>query len=330
MAVQRLQQEGPLIWMLADETLQEVLARLPDRVDRQSWCLVCKKFLHLEAVGRKYVHLMRPEILEPVLGRYSQVEHLDLSSCVIISDVSLATVAKFTSPRLLSIKLVRTKGFGAIGVRSLCQCRLLQDVDLTFCISVGDSELVAISELQHLQKLKLTACRNVTDLGLASLARCKELRNLTLKYCTGVGDDGVRDIATGCPLLNIIDLSFTEVSDSGLASLTLLKNLECLSLISCNNVTDDGLRCLRSGCKLLQKLDVAKCSNVSSQGIIALTGSSVQLQELNLSYCKAVSRYAYIKYSNLGHVRRLYCRAYQPTAAKGYYYYPMNFFTMEG
>lgn len=202
--------EEPLIWKLADENLQDILARLPDRVDRQSWCLVCQKFLYLEAVGRKYVHLMSPEILEPVLHRYRLVEHLDLSSCVKITDAGLATVAKFTSPRLLSIKLVRTKGFGGAGIRSLVECSLLQYVDLTFCTAVGDYEIFIISELEHLQKLKLTACRNVTDLGLAALTRCKDLRNLSLKFCS-VGDDGVRNIAAGCSQLQVIDLSFTEV-----------------------------------------------------------------------------------------------------------------------
>lgn len=208
----QLQREEPLISMLADENLQDVLARLPDRVDRQSWCLVCKKFLYLEAMGRKYVHLMRPEILEPVLRRYPQVEHLDLSSCIRVTDACLATVAKFTSKRLLSIKLVKTKGFGALGARSLAACKSLQDVDLTFCTHVGDTEVIAISELKHLQKLKLTACRDVTDLGLSALSRCKELRNLSLKYCTGIGDFGIRSIAAGCPQLRNIDLSFTEVN----------------------------------------------------------------------------------------------------------------------
>lgn len=205
------QREEPLIWMLADENLQDVLARLPDRVDRQSWCLVCKKFLYLEAAGRQYVHLMRPEILEPVFRRYHQVEHLDLSSCVKLTDSSLATVAKFTSKRLLSIKLVRTKGFGPAGVRSLMECSSLQDVDLTFCTQVGDREVIAISELEHLQKLKLIACQNVTDLGFSALSRCKELRNLSLRYCSGLGDDGVQHIAAGCPQLRIVDLSYTEV-----------------------------------------------------------------------------------------------------------------------
>lgn len=203
--------EDSQIWMLADENLQEILSRLSDRVDRQSWCLVCKKFLHLEAVGRKYVHVMRPEILEPVLRRYHQLEHLDLSSCVEVTDQCLATVAKFTSPRLLSIKLMRTKGFGAPGVRSLVECRSLQDVDLSFCTQVGDADVIAISGLKHLQKLKLSACWNITDVGLSALSSCKDLRILGLKFCTGVGDGGIQAVAAGCQQLCNIDLSFTEV-----------------------------------------------------------------------------------------------------------------------
>jgi F-box/leucine-rich repeat protein 2/20 len=205
------ERDGALIWMLADENLLAVLDKLPDRFDRQSWCMVCKKFLYLEAVSRNYVHLMRPEILEPVLKRYRQVEHLDLSSCVEVKDSCLATVAKYTSERLLSIKLMRTKGFGGVGVRSLVECKSLQEVDLSMCTQVGDADVIALSELKHLQKLKLTQCRNVTDVGLLALSRCKELRTLGLKFCSGLGDDGIQAVATGCPQLRNIELSFTEV-----------------------------------------------------------------------------------------------------------------------
>lgn len=205
------ERDGALIWMLADETLLVVLDNLPDRLDRQSWCAVCKKFLYLEAVSRKYVHLMRPEILVPVLRRYHQVEHLDLSSCVEVKDSCLATVAKFTSQRLLSIKLTRTKGFGASGVRSLVECRSLQEVDLSFCAQVGDKEVIALSKLQHLQKLKLSQCRNFTDVGLSALSNCKELETLGLKFCSGIGDVGIQNVATGCQQLRNIELSFTEV-----------------------------------------------------------------------------------------------------------------------
>lgn len=206
-----LARDGALIWMLADENLLAVLDNLPDSLDRQSFCLVCKKFLHLEAVSRKYVHLMRPEILEPVLRRYHLVEHLDLSSCVEVKDSCLATVAKCTSKRLLSIKLIRTKGFGSVGVRSLVECRSLQEIDLSFCTQIGDEEVIALSELQHLQKLKLTQCRNVTDVGLTALSNCKELRTLGLKYCSGIGDVGVEKVATSCQELRNVELSFTEV-----------------------------------------------------------------------------------------------------------------------
>lgn len=208
------EREEPLIWMLADETLLAVLEKLSDRWDRQAWCAVCKKFRALEAMTRKYMHLMRQEILEPVLRRHHHIEHLDLSSCVEVKDSCLATVAQSSSARrLLSIKLMRTKGFGAVGMRSLVQsCTGLQEVDLSICTQVGDEEVVALSELRHLQKLKLTQCRNVTDAGLSALRRCTELQTLGLKFCSGIGDVGILNVATGCRQLRNIELSFTEVN----------------------------------------------------------------------------------------------------------------------
>jgi len=218
------ERDGALIWMLPDENLLAVLEKLTDRWDRQSWCAVCKKFRHLEAVSRKYVHLMRSEILEPVLRRHHHVEHLDLSSCMNVKDSCLATVAKFTSQRLLSIKLIRTKGFGAVGVRSLVECASLKEVDLSFCNQVGDKEVIALSELQHLQKLNLTQCRHVTDVGLSALSNCKELATLWLKYCSGIGDVGIQNVATGCRQLRNMELSFTEVI--WLACILVLKGLD--------------------------------------------------------------------------------------------------------
>lgn len=209
------ERDAALIWMLPDESLLAVLAHLTDRWDRQAWGLVCRKSRHLEIVSRKYVHFMRSEILEPVLRRHPNVERLDLSSCVEVKDSDLATVAKFACQRLQSIELIRTKGFGAVGMRSLVDCMVLHEVDLSFCSQIGDKEVIALSELQRLQKLKLTQCRRVTDVGLSALSNCKDLENLGLKLCLGIGDGGIQNVATGCRQLRNIELSFTEVSGLG-------------------------------------------------------------------------------------------------------------------
>ena len=202
------------ILMLGEEILLNVLDRIPDRLDRQSWCLVCKDFLQVEASCRKYVHLLRNEILEPILERYSHVEHLDLSSCVEVTDACLETVAKFAGNQLLSLKMVRTAGFTNAGMQSIGKCRSLLEVDLTNCTQIGDAAVASLSVLENLQKLKLTGCRDVTDMGLATLSICKELRVLDLKFCSGLSDIGIGHIAKNCRKLQTIILSFTEVRGS--------------------------------------------------------------------------------------------------------------------
>lgn len=202
------------ILMLGEEILLNVLDRIPDRLDRQSWCLVCKDFLQVEASCRKYVHLLRNEILEPILGRYSHVEHLDLSSCVEVTDACLETVAKCAGNQLLSLKMVRTAGFSNAGMESIAKCRCLQEVDLTNCTQVGDAAVASLSVLENLQKLKLTGCRDVTDMGLSTLSNCKELRMLDLKFCSGLSDIGIGHIAKNCWKLQTVILAFTEVRGS--------------------------------------------------------------------------------------------------------------------
>ena len=202
---------GAQILNLGEEILLNVLEKLPDRLDRQSWCLVCKEFLHLEASCRKYVHLLRNEILEPILRRYNQVEHLDLSSCVEVTDECLHTVEKHIGKQLFSIKLMRTAGFTSKGLQSIANCSSLQEVDFTNSIEVGDEAVTFLSTLKNLQKLKLAGCKEVTDLGLSTLSSCKELRVLDLKYCVGLNDKGICDIAASCKKLHTVVLSFTEV-----------------------------------------------------------------------------------------------------------------------
>jgi F-box/leucine-rich repeat protein 2/20 len=82
-------------------------------------------------------------------------------------------MANLTGSQLLSIKVMRIKGFGAPGVMSLVDFTSLQDVDLTFCTKVRNAEVIAIRELKHLQKLKLSACWNITDVGLSALSSFK-------------------------------------------------------------------------------------------------------------------------------------------------------------
>jgi F-box/leucine-rich repeat protein 2/20 len=213
---QRFDDKGGKIDVLGDEILSHVLERLPDRLDRLSWCLVCKRFLSVEASCRQYIHLLRPEILSKVLQRYSQVKNLDLSSCIQITNESLETVARLAGKRLLSLKLIRVRGFTCAGLEAIGRgCSSLQEVDLTNCLHVGDATLAGLAQLKNLQSLKIPGCRNVTDTGLGFIAAsCKQLKLLNLKWCLGIRDAGIMAIASNCKELHTLDLSYTEVCAS--------------------------------------------------------------------------------------------------------------------
>ncbi|EFJ37627.1 hypothetical protein SELMODRAFT_437235 [Selaginella moellendorffii] len=281
-----------VIDLLDDNILLQILERLEDRFDRQAWCLSCKHFLRLEASTRNRIQLMRHEVLEGILHRYSRLEHLDLSHCIQLVDENLALVGQIAGNRLASINLSRVGGFTSAGLGLLARscCASLTDVDLSYCSNLKDSDVLALAQISNLQALRLTGCHSITDIGLGCLAAgCKMLKLLTLKGCLGITDIGIALVAVNCKQLRTLDLSYTEVTDEGLASIATLHSLEVLNLVSCNNVDDGGLRSLKRSCRSLLKLDVSRCSNVSDAGLAALATSHLSLEQLTLSYCSIIT-----------------------------------------
>ncbi|KAJ7546630.1 hypothetical protein O6H91_08G047700 [Diphasiastrum complanatum] len=291
MTGRRVHQERGAFDLLDDYTLLNILERLQDSFDRQAWCLVCKHFLHLEVSCRKRIQLLRSEVLEQVLQRYTNLQHLDLSLCIRVTDRSLLSVAKFLGVRLLSINLSKIGGFSDTGLAYLArECPSLVEVDLSYCSNLGDLGVISLAQLSNLQSLQLMGCHSITDAGLGCLAAgCKNLCVLNLKGCLGITDAGIAFIAANCKLLHTLDLSYTEVTDKGLASITILDSLKDLNLVACNNVDDTGLEHLRNSCKTLLRLDVSRCQNVSDAGITALADGPVALQQITLSYCSQIT-----------------------------------------
>ncbi|KAJ7553334.1 hypothetical protein O6H91_06G093900 [Diphasiastrum complanatum] len=291
MTGRRLQERRGLFDLLDDYILLNILERLQDSFDRQAWCLVCKHSLYLEVSCRKKIQLLRSEVLEKVLQRYTNLQHLDLSLCIRVTDASLLSVAKLVGVRLLTINLSKIGGFSDAGLAYLARdCPSILDIDLSYCSNLSDLGIIALAQLSNLQSLKLVGCHSITDAGLGCLAAgCKNLCALNLKGCLGITDAGIAFIAANCKLLHTLDLSYTEVTEKGLASITILDSLKDLNLVACNNVDDNGLEYLRSGCKTLLRLDVSRCRNVSDVGITALADGPMALQQLTLSYCSPIT-----------------------------------------
>ncbi|KAL2629683.1 hypothetical protein R1flu_014369 [Riccia fluitans] len=280
------------LFSLLDENLMlSILDKLQDYEDRQAWCLVCKRFLAVEASSRKSVRLLRVEVVENVLRRYRYVEELDLSRCAQVDDETLESIGNLTGNNLRSLNLTHSGKFSENGLLSLVKlCPSLQLLDLSYCSQIGDLCMVAIAQLAKLETLSLFNCRNITDAGLGCIAAgCKNLRYLNLRWCLGVSDTGISLISNNCKQLETVDLSFTEVTAQGLASIAVLQNLKNLFLDSCSGVDDAGLACLQKLQKSLLVLDVARCQDVTDKGLMTLASDRAPLQKLCLSYCLPIT-----------------------------------------
>ncbi|KAJ7297284.1 hypothetical protein O6H91_Y016500 [Diphasiastrum complanatum] len=272
------------------DVLLNIFQHVKDKYDKQAWRLVCRHFYRLEAISRTGIRLSNATLLTKILERYPNIMYLDLSSCVQINDQCIAFTAEYLGARLLSINLTRTRGFSDAALDIIARkCVRLWDVDLSYCSSVRDFGVVALSQLSNLQCLKLIGCYEISDTALVYLgARCKKLSLLNLRGCLGISDIAIVSLAANCKQLHTLDVSYTVVTDEGLAAVASLSYLENLHLVSCNNISDRGLDYLRAGCKMLLKLDLSRCPNVSDVGLSNLsTGSS--LQQLMLSYCSPMT-----------------------------------------
>lgn len=202
---------------LLDENLMlNILDNIEDIVDRQAWSLVCRRFLEMESRSRKSVKLLRVDVLEEILNRYTEVESIDLSCCLEVNDDALEVVGNVAGHRLKSICLAKITQFSDVGlVRLLSKCPLLRELDLSYCSYISDNGIVGVAQLKNLQVLKLENCRNITDVGLGSIAAgCKALRHLSLRWCLGVTDAGISLLSFNCKHLETLDLSYTDVRAS--------------------------------------------------------------------------------------------------------------------
>jgi F-box/leucine-rich repeat protein 2/20 len=206
--------------LLDENLLLNILDKINDIADRQAWCLVCKNFLAVEAKSRKSVKLLRLNALEEILRRYTEVEKIDLSSCLEVNDDALDIVGNVAGHRLKCINLAKITQFTDQGLmRLLSNCPGLRELDLSYCSYIGDAGMVGVAQLRNLATLKLENCRDITDAGLGAIAAgCKALRHLSLKWCLGVTDNGISFIARNCRHLETLDLSYLEVRDLQLSA----------------------------------------------------------------------------------------------------------------
>ncbi|XP_031485844.1 F-box/LRR-repeat protein 3-like [Nymphaea colorata] len=279
----RIHFSGPptVLSVLWDDLLLKILEKFDDK---KSWRLVCKEFLKIEALSRKRIRILRPEILHRSIKSFPSLEHLDLSACSCLTNEMLSWVC---SDHLRRVNLSRATGVDHRGLEFLVkQCPSLEEIDLSYCSRLGDSEAAALSLAPNLKSVILVKCLKITDIGLVRIAvGCSKLLSLNLKWCMEISDLGIELLAAKCKDLRFLDISYLSVTDKGLSSIACMKKLEVLVMVGCRMVDDDGLECLKRCSSHIQKVDVSRCINISSSGMMSLLEGNEKLQELGAAYC---------------------------------------------
>ena len=220
---------------------------------------------------------------------FQQLQVLDLGGCTKISDEGVQdALAHLTQLRTLKLRHCHR----ITNLSFVAELTSLQSLDLSWCASVTDDSLTALTTLLHLRHLNLRGCYRLTNLGLTSLAALR-LDVLNVSGCVNLTMTDVRLpptvqelFASGCDrLLNLEPLHY-------------LPQLRKLHLDDC--VRLDSLRPLMSAFSL-QFMDLVGCVGIADLEPLAAMHN---LAELRLTNCSAVTDLSPLQ--NLHNLRVLY------------------------
>lgn len=264
------------ISLLSDETLLQILSRLPEESQRKSTSLVSKSWLNLQGrlirsvrvfdwsfltSGRMFLrfpNLIDVDLLHGSVVSSSRTKSLGLSFshefgpfCV-DSDIFLSenhTLLPVTEvdfglkalasvyPNLQRLVVVNCSEIGLLNVAEGCQT--MQELVLHGC---HDQVLRGIAAFRNLQILKLIGsvdglyCSLVSDIGLTILAQGCK-RLVKLELRGCEGSyDGMRAIGQCCHMLEELTFCDHRMDDGWLSALSYCENLKILRLVSCKRI----------------------------------------------------------------------------------------------
>ncbi|XP_006626335.1 F-box/LRR-repeat protein 4 isoform X1 [Lepisosteus oculatus] len=198
--------------------LQELNLSSCDRLHPQS-------FLHISKLSwlRRLV-LYRTKIeqtaLLSILTFCTEIQHLNLGSCIMIEDFDLiASMISAKCKKLRSLDLWRCKNMTEKGLRDLVSgCRLLEELDLGWCSTLQSSTGCFVHLARHLpglRKLFITANRTVCDADVEELAaHCRHLQHLDILGTRMVSPASLRKLLQSCKNLLLLDVSFCSQIDN--------------------------------------------------------------------------------------------------------------------
>lgn len=263
---------------LPDDCLYFIFQRLDSSLDRESFGLTCRRWLHIQNSSRRslqfqcaFTQLSIASLSQPsteitlfhlhrLLNRFQQLQSLSLSGCTDLSDSGLSLLARYGSN--------------------------LQSLHLDCCFGIADRGLFFVaSGCTSLTILSLYRC-NVTDIGLETLSKsCFGLKDVNLSYCGLISDHGIRALSQKCTHLRAVNISHCK-SVNGIGFLGCPQTLTYLEAESCK-LEPEGIMGIVSGGGLeyLSVSNIIWC--IQGNGLSSIgAGFSANLRVLNFRLCR--------------------------------------------
>ncbi|KAJ0960261.1 hypothetical protein J5N97_001914 [Dioscorea zingiberensis] len=221
---------------LTDDGLRAVLERIGREVDRDTFGLVCKRWLHIQSTERRVLRARSgPAMLRRMADRFTGLVELDLSQSASrsffpgVTDSDLGVIAAgFRWLRVLNLR--ECKGVTDAGMISLgTGLKMLECLDVSCCRKVTDKGLVAVTlGCSNLKSLCLVNCKLVTDKLLEALSKnCHHLEELGLAGCVKITDSGLSTLGDGYKHIKSLDVSkCSKISDIGVSRVVKAKHSE--------------------------------------------------------------------------------------------------------
>lgn len=238
--------------------------------------------------------------------RCKNLETLDLSGCTKINNDGLANLA--TLPKLRHLNLRSCRQISDVGIGHLCgisevssrpppAASSLESLSLQDCQKLSDESLNYICKgLPNLKKINLSFCVSIGETGLKSLANLASLEDINLRSCDNIGDMGISQyLSEATSKLEKLDVSFcsgvTDATLRHLAGSNIAASLQSLALTTCA-ITDDGLTKVAKKLTKLRELQTGQCVNISDLSLEAIGQNMKELTLIDLYGCLRLSEAA--------------------------------------
>ncbi|KAF9905602.1 SCF ubiquitin ligase complex subunit [Linnemannia zychae] len=223
--------------LMTNSAIQSVVQSLPHIRDVNMTLLANLSDLAFSAIPLGSNSTLQLPSNSLISHRFDQLRVLNLTSCVLITDETLARIIP-AAPRLRNLTLTKCDRITDVGasvikllgkhlhylhlghcikltdraIATLAQhCTRIRYLDLACCSKLTDAAVFAMAQLPKLRRIGLVKCSNITDHGiyamLVSQIIPQTLERVHLSYCVHLSDTAVSALVSQCSKLTHLSVT---------------------------------------------------------------------------------------------------------------------------